>query len=180
MSIIGHFRMVVPAAIAKPSPKLGQAMGPLGINMMSFCKEINERTKKVADDVPIQTTLVPRTDRTYKFFVRSPKAAWFLMRAARLPRSSERGAGAAPVGNITYKELFHIAKAKSMDPQMIGTPLRTICLGLLRTASAMGIKVTRELEPEFSKRNDVEVTTLEIRRKEIRLQNKAGKKPGKK
>lgn len=26
------------AGIAKPSPKIGQALGPLGINMMQFCK----------------------------------------------------------------------------------------------------------------------------------------------
>ena len=32
------------AGNAKPSPKIGQALGPLGINMMQFCKEFNERT----------------------------------------------------------------------------------------------------------------------------------------
>jgi large subunit ribosomal protein L11 len=28
------------AGIAKPNPKMGQALGPLGINMMQFCKVI--------------------------------------------------------------------------------------------------------------------------------------------
>ena len=32
------------AGNAKPSPKIGQALGPLGINMMQFCKEFNDRT----------------------------------------------------------------------------------------------------------------------------------------
>lgn len=26
------------AGVAKPNPKMGQALGPLGINMMNFCK----------------------------------------------------------------------------------------------------------------------------------------------
>ena len=26
------------AGIAKPNPKMGQSLGPLGINMMQFCK----------------------------------------------------------------------------------------------------------------------------------------------
>ena len=30
--------LVVYANSAKPTPKLGQALGPLGINMMYFCK----------------------------------------------------------------------------------------------------------------------------------------------
>lgn len=180
MSIIGHFRLVVPGATAKAAPKLGQALGPLGINMVSFCKDFNARTTKVRPEVPLQATLVPRTDRSYKFFIRSPLASWFLLRCARLPRASSFGNGAAPVGNITLKELYHIAHAKSMDPQMIGIPIRTICLSLMRTAKAMGIKVTRELELDFAKRNDEPVEGLEERRKQLRLLNKASKKGKKK
>jgi len=30
--------LLIYAASAKPTPKLGQALGPLGINMMYFCK----------------------------------------------------------------------------------------------------------------------------------------------
>jgi large subunit ribosomal protein L11 len=30
--------LLVPGAAAKPNPKLGQALGPLGINMAQFCK----------------------------------------------------------------------------------------------------------------------------------------------
>ncbi|CAK9066343.1 unnamed protein product [Durusdinium trenchii] len=180
MSIVGRFRLFVPGAVAKAAPKLGQALGPLGINMVAFCKDFNARTTKVRPEVPIQATLVPRTDRTYKFFIRSPYSPWFLLRCARLPRGSSVGNGGPPVGNITFKELYHIAKAKSMDPQLIGIPTRTICLGLMRTAKQMGIKVTRELEPEFAKRNDEPVEGLEERRKQLRLLNKASKKGKKK
>jgi hypothetical protein len=37
-SIKGITRITVPAGIAKPSPAIGQALGPLGVNMMEFCK----------------------------------------------------------------------------------------------------------------------------------------------
>mmetsp|Transcript_151184 Transcript_151184/g.485677 ORF Transcript_151184/g.485677 Transcript_151184/m.485677 type:complete len:181 (+) Transcript_151184:94-636(+) len=180
MSVVGRFRLLVPAATAKPSPKMGQALGPLGINMMNFCKEFNARTTKVRPEVPLQVTLVPKTDRTYKFFLRSPQGPWFLQRVARIPKGSDWGAGRAPVGNVTFKEIYHIAKAKSMDPQLIGVPLRTICLSLMSSARAMGITVTRDLHPDFLKRDDQPVEELEELRKQIRLRNKAGKKPGKK
>eukprot|EP00931_Biecheleriopsis_adriatica_P001001 TRINITY_DN101197_c0_g1_i1.p1 TRINITY_DN101197_c0_g1~~TRINITY_DN101197_c0_g1_i1.p1 ORF type:complete len:189 (-),score=46.60 TRINITY_DN101197_c0_g1_i1:24-566(-) len=180
MSVVGRFRLIVPGATAKPAPKMGQALGPLGINMMNFCKEFNARTTKVRPEVPIQVTLVPRTDRSYKFFMKTPQTQWFLQRCARIPKGGDYGAAAAPVGNITLKELYHIAKAKSMDPQMVGVPVRTICLSVMRTAKAMGIKVSRELEPDFLKRDDEPVEGLEEKRKQLRLLNKATKKKGKK
>mmetsp|Transcript_124884 Transcript_124884/g.364737 ORF Transcript_124884/g.364737 Transcript_124884/m.364737 type:complete len:181 (+) Transcript_124884:128-670(+) len=180
MSIVGRFRMIVPAATAKPSPKIGQALGPLGINMMNFCKDFNARTAKVRPEVPIQVTLVPRSDRTYKFWLRTPQVKWFLLRVARLPRGSPFGAAQAPWGNVTLKEVYHIALAKRLDPPLVGVPLRTICLGVMRCAKGMGIHVSRELLPEFSKRDDQPVETLEQLRKEQRLRNKAGRKAGKK
>eukprot|EP00747_Dinoflagellata_sp_TGD_P167197 gnl/TRDRNA2_/TRDRNA2_191186_c0_seq1.p1 gnl/TRDRNA2_/TRDRNA2_191186_c0~~gnl/TRDRNA2_/TRDRNA2_191186_c0_seq1.p1 ORF type:complete len:203 (-),score=44.02 gnl/TRDRNA2_/TRDRNA2_191186_c0_seq1:106-648(-) len=180
MSVVGRFRLVVPAATAKPSPKIGQALGPLGINMMTFCKDFNARTAKVRPEVPIQATLVPRTDRSYKFFLRTPPVTWFLLRAARIPSGSSHGAGREPVGNVTLKEIYHIAKAKSMDPANIGVPLHAICAGIIGTANAMGIHVSRELVPEFAKRDDQPVEGLEELRKVNRLRNKAGKKAGKK
>ena len=36
--IKGTARLLVPAGQAKPSPAIGQALGPLGVNMMEFCK----------------------------------------------------------------------------------------------------------------------------------------------
>mmetsp|Transcript_14322 Transcript_14322/g.42736 ORF Transcript_14322/g.42736 Transcript_14322/m.42736 type:complete len:181 (-) Transcript_14322:15-557(-) len=180
MAAIGRFRLIVPAATAKPSPKMGQALGPLGINMMTFAKEYNEKTTKVRPEVPCQITIVPRTDRSYRFYVRTPQVQWFLQRVARIPKGSDWGAGKPPVGNVTFKEVYHIAKAKSMDPQLVGIPLRTICISVMSTARAMGVHVSKDLLPEFSKRDDQPVEGLEAMRKDLRLRNKAGKKAGKK
>merc|ERR1712137_501696 len=109
-------------------------------------------------------------------YLRTPQVQWFLQRVARIPKGSDWGAGKDPVGNVTLKEIYHIAKAKSMDPELIGIPVRAIAINIMGTAAAMGIKVTRELLPEFAKRDDVPVERLEEMRKEIRLRNKAGKR----
>ena len=45
--------MRVPAGTAKPGPAIGQALGPLGINMMDFCKKFNEETKHIVPNIPI-------------------------------------------------------------------------------------------------------------------------------
>lgn len=45
--------MRVPAGTAKPGPAIGQALGPLGINMMEFCKKFNEETKHIVPSTPM-------------------------------------------------------------------------------------------------------------------------------
>eukprot|EP00392_Amoebophrya_sp_AT5.2_P006600 g6612.t1 len=167
MSVIGHFRLFVPAATAKPSPAVGQALGPLGINMMAFCKDFNARTSQVRPEVPLQVTIFPKTDKSFKYLIRAPATKWFLHRCARLPM-------AAPVqeGNITLKELYHIAEAKSRDPQWIGVPMKTICLAVLGTCRGMGIRVTRERLADYFKRDETRIWDLEKLRKEIRQRNK--------
>merc|ERR1711862_783541 len=89
----------------------GQALGPLGINMLNFCKEFNVRTAQVRPEVPLQVTLLPRTDKTFKYYIRAPQAKWFLHRVARMPLGSDDG-NQTVQGNITLKELYHIALAK--------------------------------------------------------------------
>ncbi|CEM34398.1 unnamed protein product [Vitrella brassicaformis CCMP3155] len=175
MSLIGRFNLVINAGSAKPSPAIGQALGPLGINMMQFCKEFNARTSKVRPDVPIQVQLLPLTDRTFKFWLRGPPAFWFIRRVARVPLGSAYP-GHDILGNITLKEIYHIAKAKCMDPPLVGRPLKSIVAALIGTGNAMGVTTSRELLPEFIKRDFVEVGALDAMKARIKAQNKAQKR----
>ncbi|CDJ30144.1 ribosomal protein L11, putative [Eimeria mitis] len=211
MNNLGRFRLIVPAANAKPSPSIGQTLGPLGINMMAFCKEFNARTSKIRPGVPVQVTIVPNPDRaaaaglfrvatshltsillkTFKFSLRTPSSTWFLLRVARCPMGSEH-AGKDIVGNVTLKEIYHIAKCKSMDWPLIGLSLQSICRSLIGSARAMGIQsicrsligsaramgiqVTPQLLPAFSKRDYTPVEDLEQMRKDLRQRRKAARR----
>ncbi|CAN0548298.1 unnamed protein product, partial [Ectocarpus sp. 8 AP-2014] len=53
MSFVRTVRMRVPSGTAKPGPAIGQALGPLGINMMEFCKKFNEETKHIVQNTPM-------------------------------------------------------------------------------------------------------------------------------
>uniref|UniRef100_A0A3B0MV24 Large ribosomal subunit protein uL11m n=1 Tax=Theileria annulata TaxID=5874 RepID=A0A3B0MV24_THEAN len=172
---IGRFRLIVPAAVAKPSPSIGQTLGPLGINMADFCKKFNERTKAIRPNVPVQVLITTHHDNSYKFSLRTPSSQWFLRRIARVPMGSSKPKHEI-VGNVTLKEVYHIAKCKCMDPQLIGTPLYVICKRIIGTANAMGIKVTRELLPEFKKRDYVPVSKLDQMKKDIKMQRRSAKR----
>ncbi|BAM39285.1 ribosomal protein L11 [Theileria orientalis] len=172
---IGRYRLIVPAAVAKPSPSIGQTLGPLGINMAAFCKKFNERTSAIRPNVPIQVLIVTQQDSSYKFALRTPSSQWFLRRIARIPMGSPKPKHEI-VGNVTLKEVYHIAKCKSMDPPLIGVPLYVICKRIIGTANAMGIRVTRELLPEFKKRDYLPVSKLDQLKKEIRMQRRSSRR----
>jgi large subunit ribosomal protein L11 len=176
---LGHFRMIIMSGQMKPSPSVSQVLGPLGINTMNFLKEFAARTSTVRADVPLQVTVVPMSDKSYKFSVRTPQSQWFLMRASRVHTASTNGS-LTTVGNITLKEIYEIAKIKSIDPAFIGVPLRNICVSLIGTARAMGLRVSKELGLDFQGRDDMRIVDLAKNRKELRALNKTGKKAGKK
>lgn len=58
MSLVRKVKLRVPSGTAKPGPSIGQALGPLGVNMAMFCKEFNEKSADVyKKDIPINVEL---------------------------------------------------------------------------------------------------------------------------
>ena len=43
--VVGLIKLQIPAGKATPAPPVGPALGQHGVNIMSFTKEFNERTK---------------------------------------------------------------------------------------------------------------------------------------
>ena len=54
------------AGVAKPNPKMGQALGPLGINMMQFCKDFNAKTTHFNPDTPLRIKLDGKITSLYR------------------------------------------------------------------------------------------------------------------
>jgi large subunit ribosomal protein L11 len=63
---------------------MGQALGPLGINMNQFCKDFNVRTAFIKSDVPMKATVIAYPDRTFGFFIKPPETSWFLRKCSGL------------------------------------------------------------------------------------------------
>ncbi len=59
----GIARLRVTAGTAKPSPQIGQALGPLGVNMMEFCKQFNSRTEVFKESALMRVKLKVRVTR---------------------------------------------------------------------------------------------------------------------
>ena len=138
MSVAGRARLRILAGQAKPSPAIGQALGPLGVNMMEFCKMFNDRTQHIKSDVMVPVELTAFSNRTFDFTTRTPPTSWLLKRVAAVHKGAQKP-GKKFVGEVHVKEVLEIAKVKAED--MPGQTLKQISAQVVATAASMGLRV---------------------------------------
>ena len=142
-SVKGTARMLVLAGGAKPSPAIGQALGPLGVNMMEFCKDFNAKTTAYKASALLRVKLTAFEDRSFKYDVLAPPLTWYLKRVTGLAKGSS-SPGKVVVGDVSLKALYEIAKSKEKhDAMFTGLPLESITRSVAATARSIGLRVVR-------------------------------------
>ena len=130
-------KLQLPAGKATPTPPVGTALGPHGINIAQFVKEFNDKTAPMGDTViPVEMTIFE--DRTYSFILKTPPVANLIMKAIGIPK------GAAnpllnKVGKLTRKQVREIAEKKLTD--LNTTDVDNAMNTVMGTARSMGVEV---------------------------------------
>ena len=127
----------IPAGQANPAPPVGTALGPLGINIMDFCKAYNEQTASMAGQI-VPARLTVYEDRSFTFVLRTPPAADLLRKAAGVNKGAADPLRQA-VGSISRQQLREIAETKM--PDLNATTIEAAMLTVAGTARSMGIEV---------------------------------------
>ncbi|MDH3242844.1 MAG: 50S ribosomal protein L11 [Alphaproteobacteria bacterium] len=112
--IDGYIKLQIPAGQANPSPPVGPALGQRGVNIMEFCKAFNAATQNAEQGAPIPVTITVYVDKSFTFVTRTPPAAHFLRKAARLPKGAGEP-GRETVGRVSRAQVREIAEAKMID-----------------------------------------------------------------
>src|SRR3954469_24957245 len=135
--VIAHIKLQIPAGQANPAPPVGTALGPRGVNIMSFCKEFNAATQKQAGDIlPVVITVFK--DKSFTFITKSPPAAVLLKKAANIAAGS-KVPNKTKVGKVTRKQVMDIVKLKLKD---LNTANEESAFRMIAgTARNMGIEV---------------------------------------
>ena len=135
--VVGYIKLQIPAGKATPAPPVGPALGQHGVNIMSFTKEFNERTKKdVGMVIPVVITVY--ADRSFSFITKTPPAAVLIKKAVGL----ESGSGVPnkqKVAKITRKQLEEIANIKM--PDLNAANLDAAISMVAGTCRSMGVEV---------------------------------------
>jgi len=130
-------KLQIEAGKANPAPPVGPALGQHGINIMSFCKEYNERTSaQVGSIIPVEITVYE--DRSFTFIIKTPPATDLLKKAVGVEKGSSTS-GHEKVGKLSRDKLREIAQLKAKDLNAISIEgAERIIEG---TARSMGIEV---------------------------------------
>ena len=111
--ITGYIKLQIPAGKATPAPPVGPALGQKGVNIMSFTKEFNERTKnQMGMIIPVVITVY--ADRSFSFITKTPPAPVLIKKAAGIDTASGVP-NKNKVGSITLAQAEEIAKTKMPD-----------------------------------------------------------------
>ena len=117
--------------------KIGQALGPHGLNLQQFMAAVNEATKELHGQVvPVEITIYE--DRTFEFKLRTAPAAYLLRVAAGI----EKGSGVpnqTKVGKVTKDQVREIAERKMAD--LNANDVDAAMKIVEGTARSMGIEV---------------------------------------
>ena len=137
--IAGYIKLQVPAGAANPSPPIGPALGQRGLNIMDFCKQFNDRTKKMEAGMTIPVVITVYEDRSFSFITKMPPVASLLKRAAGLAKGSGVP-NREKVGKVTRAQVREIAKLKQQD---LNSATEEAAMRMVEgTARSMGVDVT--------------------------------------
>ena len=135
--ITGYIKLQIPAGKATPAPPVGPALGQHGVNIMTFTKEFNERTKNdVGLVIPVVITVY--ADKSFTFITKTPPAAVLIKKACGIDKASGEP-NRNKVAKITKAQVEAIAQQKM--PDLTAGCLETAMSMVAGTARSMGITV---------------------------------------
>lgn len=117
--------------------KIGQALGPHGLNLAQFMQQVNEATKDIVGQVvPVEINVYE--DRTFDFKIKTSPAAYLLRVAAGV----EKGSGTPnkkKIGKVSKEQVRKIAETKMVD--LNANDVEAAMKIVEGTARSMGIEV---------------------------------------
>lgn len=130
-------KLQIPAGKATPAPPVGSALGPHGINIMSFTKEFNDRTKdQMGMIIPVVIDIYD--DRSFTFITKTPPAPVLILKECGI----EKGSGVpnkTKVSKIKKDQVKKIAEIKM--PDLNAANIESAISMVSGTARSMGIEV---------------------------------------
>jgi large subunit ribosomal protein L11 len=134
--IKSQVKMLIQAGKANPAPPVGSTLGPLGINLMMFCKDFNDRTGSMMGAIPVVVSVYD--DRSFTFILKTPPVAELIKQALKV----EKGAATpnkTKIGTLTMSQITEIATKKMPDLNCF--EIKSAESMVIGTAKNMGVLV---------------------------------------
>jgi len=130
-------KLQIQAGKASPAPPIGTVLGPHGLNLMDFCKQFNEKTRDMGDNV-IPAVITIYEDRSFAFILKTPPVSDMIKKALGIPKGSAN-ALKDKMGKLTRSQVREIAEKKMQD--LNTTSMEAAEKIIAGTARSMGVEV---------------------------------------
>lgn len=131
--------VLVPGGKATPSPPLGPALGPLGVNVKAVIDKINEETRSFNGmNVPVKIIINDKDKKQFTIHVGIPPTSSLIKKELGI----ELGSGTPSekfVGNLTIKQTVNVARMKRNDS--LSKSLKNGVKEVIGTCGTMGITI---------------------------------------
>ena len=134
--VTGFVKLQIPAGKATPAPPVGTALGPQGINIMSFVKEFNARTQGQDTILPVEVTIY--ADKSFTFILKTPPTAVLIKKEIGLDKGSGQP-NRSKVGTVTTAQVRRIAEMKM--PDLNCDSIESAMAMVAGAARSMGVEV---------------------------------------
>jgi len=134
-------KLQIPAASANPAPPVGPALGQHGVNIMEFCKQFNEKTKKEEAGMIIPVVISVYEDRSFTFITKVPPVSALIKKAVGIAKASGVP-NKEKKGTLTMAQVEEIARKKAAD--LNTENIASAVMMVKGTARSMGIEVTEK------------------------------------
>ena len=135
--VVGYIKFQITAGKETPAPAVGPALGQHGVNIMSFTKELNERTKNDAGLI-IPVVITVYADRSFSFVTKTPPAPVLIKKACKI-QSGSAVPNKTTVAKISKEDVQKIAEMKM--PDLNAAALEAAMSMIAGTCRSMGITV---------------------------------------
>ena len=143
---IATIRLTLLANKAAPSPLLGQALGQYGINIMEFCKNFNNQTKNLKENIYVPTVIYLYSRDNFKVIIKTPSTTFLLKQIANISKGSSMSKKQQE-GVIYLKEIYHLALFKKCDRLLNHLNIKSLCKTIIGSIKSMGIKIKKSTLP---------------------------------
>ena len=133
-------KLQIKAGAARPSRRVGPALGSKGVNIMDFCKQFNARTQDQAGKI-IPVIIQVYGDKSFDFITKQPPVAIQLLEAAKL-KSGSAEPNRKKVASLSWDKVKEIAEGKMSD--LNAFEIEKAMSMVAGTARSMGITIDGE------------------------------------
>jgi len=136
-------KLFVEPGKANPAPPIGTTLGPRGINIMNFCKQFNEESKKLPfpEGLKVAVSIRIFDDKSFDFTIGTPPATELIKKYCNISKGSSATKKDANIGDISLEVCKEIAKIKLVDLNTddIDQAIKTI----MGSAESMGLRIVK-------------------------------------